>query len=181
MYDDVDITKEYESKNYDILTEYAEGNMVQLKMALKNAGEDSQAGLRAMLRYEKSIMDFFFSNIKDEKEKAMYKLGMLAGVIDVYSEFVHDKIQEDRLKALYEGKEKSIDHLKEVIVLLDTFGVMNHKEVSKNLGIDDISISEVMESMRVAGLVQIYQIGSEKTYRLTDEGRMIGILLRRGV
>lgn len=173
---DMDLIKELDDHNYETLIEYSDSNIRHVVMSWDNSDTNY---VKRILQLGRSILHFFSLNVSAKREIAIYKMGLLAGTVESYDRFLYKRIQEEQTESIYKNKIQSIKHLKDIILLLESFGVLSHKDMCKYLDLKESTLSEIIKKIKTMNLVQSSRAGKFKLYRLTDEGRALGKLLRR--
>lgn len=163
-------------QDYDLLIQYAADNEELITEKWHNADRVSTA---QTLRYGNSQLKYFRLHLeKSSKENALFRLGTLMGLIETLEHFSHEKDQENLTANIYAKQVLSIRHLKEIIQLLESHGVMNHSEICQNLNLKESTLSEIMKKTDSTNLIASTKAGKYKLYRLTDSGRYLSRQLR---
>lgn len=164
------------NQEYDFLLQYAEDNQEYVIAEWFNSDHSS---FSQTLRYGNSQLKYFKHHLeKSSKDNAIFHLGILMGIIDTMEHFSYEEEQESLTANIYLKQVLSIKHLKDIIQLLESHGVMNHSEICKNLDLKESTLSEIMKKTNPTNLIDSTRAGKYKLYKLTDTGRYLSRQLR---
>lgn len=142
--------------------------------------EEAYEELEKNLEYGSLLLRFFADGLEDDKQRTLFELGTLKGIVESFEHLLYNKGEELRLlKAKYTFF-STVKHLDEVVFALETHGSMTQTELRKYMrGMNASTLSEAMKKILDTGLVIATAMGKYKVYTLTDTGLKYGRLARR--
>ncbi|MBR4909000.1 MAG: hypothetical protein IKZ43_08325 [Acidaminococcaceae bacterium] len=142
--------------------------------------EEAYEELEKNLEYGSLLLRFFADNLEDDKQRTLFELGTLKGVVESFEHLLYNKGEELRLLQAKYTFFSTVKHLDEVVFALETHGSMTQTELRKYMrGMNASTLSEAMKKILDTGLVLATAMGKYKVYTLTDTGLKYGRLARR--
>ena len=142
--------------------------------------EEAYEELEKNLEYGSLLLRFFADSLEDDKQRALFELGTLKGVVESYEHLLYNKGEELRLQKAKYTFFSTVKHLDEVVFALETHGSMTQTELRKYMRqMNAPTLSEAMKKILNTGLVTATAMGKYKVYTLTDTGLKYGRLARR--
>lgn len=171
-----DLLEGLQLQEYQKLIEYAKDNQ---QFVISSWYNQEHNIFEKTLRLGASILGFFEKHLKkDSRDSAIFNLGTLNGVMTNLDIFLHEEIQNELAEKLYKEQVLSVKHLADIIILLETHGIMTHSEICEALTLKTSTLSEIMKKISLTQLIDYSRSGKYKIYRLTDSGRRLGKQLR---
>ena len=142
--------------------------------------EEAYEELEKNLEYGSLLLRFFADGLEDDKQRSLFELGTLKGVVESFEHLLYNKGEELRLLQAKYTFFSTVKHLDEVVFALETHGSMTQTELRKYMrGMNASTLSEAMKKILNTGLVTATALGKYKVYTLTDTGLKYGRLARR--
>ena len=165
-----------EKQDYDTLIQYAFDNEEHIMDGWYNTDD---AFFSQILRYGTSQLKYLERHLEQfSKDYAIFQLGTLMGVIKTIEHFFYEKEQQNLTSKLYKDQVLSVKHLDDIILLLESHGLMTHSEICQSLELKESTLSEIMKKAAPTNLIISTKAGKYKLYRLTDNGRYLSKQLR---
>ncbi len=180
-HDELDLTNAVEESKSQAIKEYAALNK-QLIIYFWETKQMSE--LRKSIQYGSAELNYFKNWLSDssseERLYLVYILGNLSGILESIDRNLY---QDDQAVLASEIAEKRMaaatKHLSEIVVLLETHGVMTHSELCKALNMNASTLSEAMKKILQTEFVKASSYGKYKLYNLTELGHRYGKSLRK--
>lgn len=174
---DLELVKFAEKKINEKVTEYTRENQRRIFLQWT---EDAYEDLEKNLEYGSLLLSFFVDSLADNKERALFELGSLKGVVASFEHLLYEKGEELRLIEAKRSVFSTVKHLDEVVFALETHGNMTQSELCSYLqGMNASTLSEAMKKILATGLVTVTAMGKYRIYTLTDTGLKYGKMVRR--
>lgn len=174
---ELDLQETLQHEDYEMLINYASDNQEKILIEWTKVNKSERHNI---VRYGMMLMKYFEQHLPQiSKDTALFRLGALAGTLEVCDRFSYEESQEHRAETLYKEQVSSIKHLDEIILALELHGIMSHSELCEYLDLKESTLSEVMKKVNLTNLVVSSKHGKYKLYRLTDAGRRLGKQLRK--
>ena len=159
------------------LTEYIQENKRRIYLQWdENAYEE----LEKNVEYGSLILRFFSDSLENDRQRVLFHLGTLKGVVDSFEHLLYEKGEELRMVEARRTMFSHIKHLDDVIFALETHGSMTHTELCVCMkGMNAPTLTEAMKKILDTGLVTAVTMGKYKIYSLTDTGLSYGKMARK--
>lgn len=132
------------------------------------------------LLYLSAVLNYTSEGLKSKKlQFALLSLGVLMGTVESLEELCYEKIQSEQAVNRYHADAVTIKHLNQIVLALESHGIMTHTELSQFLNMKTSTLSEAMKRILKTGAVQADISGRYKLYALTDSGLRYGKELRK--
>lgn len=169
--EDINLLETLNKQEYDLLLQYAKENQEDLMEKWFNA---DQSSFSELLRYENLQLKHLKHHLEESsKEDAIFHLGMLMGTIETLDHLFYEKEQEVLTANIYGKQISSIEHLKEVMQLLETYGGMNCTEMYERLNLEEADLLKIIDKAVSVNLITSSGEGECQLYELTDTGRYL--------
>ena len=169
--EEINLLKALNKQEYDLLLQYAKENQEDLMEKWFNA---DQSSFSELIRYENLQLKYLKNHLKkSSKEDAIFHLGMLMGTIETLDHLFYEKEQEVLTANIYGKQISSIEHLKEVIQLLEAYGNMNCSEICEKLNLEEADLLKIIDKAVSVNLIASSGEGECQLYGLTDTGRYL--------
>jgi len=165
----LDVGQEFKAKNYDKITDYANGVQEEL---IHNWQVKNREELKHLILVSRNILNFWVDSIvKNRLWIALVRCGAWIGTLETIERSVYEESMDMWLQKRITKKISSIKHLPEILHLLEVKGVMAHGELAEKLNLNHPStLTEIMKKTEDLDLVMMKRSGKYKLYSLTDAG-----------
>lgn len=113
--------------------------------------------------------------------KSLFNLGTLAGALESFTRVIRDRNREQMAESKMQEYIISIKHLEKVITVLGMHGIISHRDLSEELGLNPSTLTEAMKKILDTGAVQVGISGKYKMYSLTDFGVQMDKFIRKKI
>ena len=174
---DLNLQKAFADGDFGLLMDYSDENQKNLMNQWMNR---EASFMNKMLRFGSTVLHRFENGLQNEQQLyAVFRMGALLGTVEGFEQIIYEKAQGEWIYEEFRQEVSSTKHLKEIILALQLYGVMNHSEICKELNLKDSTLTEIMKRIEPTKLVQSTKSGKYKLYTLTDTGRRLGLKLRQ--
>lgn len=166
---DIDIVKEFKSKDYEKVIDYVDLTQQELIKLWKTENSNS---LEHMILTTRNVLNFWMDSVcQDRLCATLIRCGALIGTLETIEKLIYEKNmdlwQKNRIpKAITSNRIFS-----KIIQILDSNGVMIHNEmIEKMQSYDNPDIVAAINIMSNLQLINIIKLGKSNLYSLTDAG-----------
>lgn len=171
---DFDMCEEYAASKFDGISDYIDNNLnilfEDVQGDSKSLGQSLKFGNAVLKQFERKILD-------SEILRTIYKIGQLRGAILAYSHSEYEKKRDEYVWNDASEAYSNIKHFDEVILYLGKKRSSNHTDLSRDLDMQESTMTECMKKILSTDYVTSSRVGRYKVYKLTDNGiRYFGLL-----
>lgn len=167
--ENIDISQELESKNYEKLIEYANDAQERL---IHSWQIHDKAMLEHLLLMGRNILNFWTDSIVRKKLwMALVRCGAWLGTMETIQKLNYEESMDAWAGSRFPKKISSIKNLPEILQLLEVKGVLTHSELAEGLHFNHLStLTEIMKKIADMDLIDVRKAGKYSLYSLTDTG-----------
>lgn len=167
--ENIDISQELESKNYEKLIEYANDAQERL---IHSWQKHDKAMLEHLLLIGRNILNFWTDSIVRKRLwMALVRCGAWLGTMETIQKLHYEESMDAWAGKRLSKKISSIKNLPEILQLLEVKGVLTHSELSEGLHFNHLStLTEIMKKIADMDLIDVRKAGKYNLYSLTDTG-----------
>ena len=169
LQENLDISQELESKNYEKVIEYA--NDAQERLIHSWQIRDKSM-LEQLLLIGRNILNFWTDSIVRKRLwMALVRCGAWLGTMETIQRLNYEESMDAWAGKRFSKKISSIKNLPEILQLLEVKGVLTHSELSEALQFNHLStLTEIMKKIADMDLIDVRKAGKYNLYSLTDTG-----------
>lgn len=169
LQENLDISQELESKNYEKVIEYA--NDAQERLIHSWQIRDKSM-LEQLLLIGRNILNFWTDSIVRKRLwMALVRCGAWLGTMETIQRLNYEESMDAWAGKRFSKKISSIKNLPEILQLLEVKGVLTHSELSEALQFNHLStLTEIMKKIADMDLIDVRKAGKYNLYSLTDAG-----------
>ncbi len=170
-----DICGQFTEGNYEFLQRYTENNADNIIREWITHSESFNAllqmGTAIMKRFERKC-------ILDERDRNLYMLGVLRGVLKASARYETEQSQKEYAWKQSATNYSRIKHLNEIITILYEDGSKTQAELAEALNIKTTTLSEAFKRISDTNFILAHKAGKYKYFELSEYGRKYYIALR---
>lgn len=173
----IDISWELASKNYEKVIGYANDAQEEL---IHNWQNRDKSTLEHLILASQNILNFWTDSIiRKRLWVALVRCGAWLGTLETIQKSVYEESMDLWSAKRLQKKIASIKNLPEILLLLETKGVMTHSEIVEELQFKHPStLTEIVKKIADLDLIDSRRAGKFILYSLTDTGARYAKRLR---
>ena len=157
-------------KQYKELVDYSEKSRLRLLAAWS---ADNKPIVKKIINACEKTLRIFSEWIRKQniESQMIYELGYLKGTVSSIRHVLFCEQKEEEAAFDYRSKLQYINHLADIVSVLEKEGSLSHSDLSQKLMMNQSTLSEAMKKILVENVISSTTSGKYKVYSLTDQGR----------